>query len=198
MLPGAACSEPTRAEGQDRDCPPSPPPRARPSSPALLQRVGGGADGWGGLQGWCQGGPSFDWWAQAGGPSRKGLGRPLAEWVSVEVGYWVRGPQPGCLLATWDREDVPPRLGCREQYPLPPSPYGRRIFGVTLGNVPPGIPQEIQSSLLNCPNRLQLLPICFLRKEDVFSIPLPASYRRQAFPAWGQTVVSSVNCKRSA
>ena len=41
--------------------PPTPPPRARPSSPALLQRVGGGADGWGGLQGRCQGGPSPDW-----------------------------------------------------------------------------------------------------------------------------------------
>lgn len=24
LLPGAACSEPTRAEGQDRDCPPAP------------------------------------------------------------------------------------------------------------------------------------------------------------------------------
>lgn len=41
---------------------PLPPPRARRSSPAQLQRVGGGADGWGGPQGRCQGGQSPDWW----------------------------------------------------------------------------------------------------------------------------------------
>lgn len=61
-----------------------------------------------------------------------------------------------------------------------------------LGNVPSGIPQEINSSLLNRPDRLQLLPICFLRKEDFFSIPLPASHRRRAFPDEGPTAVSSV------
>lgn len=57
---------------------PLPPPRARPSSPALLQRVGGGADGWGGLQGRCQGSPSPDWWTQAGGYRRNALAWPLA------------------------------------------------------------------------------------------------------------------------
>lgn len=79
----------------------APPPslRARPSSPTLLERVGGGADGWGGLQRRCQGGPSLDWWTQAGGHRRNALGRPLAAWVSAKVGYWLRRLQPAWLLA---------------------------------------------------------------------------------------------------
>lgn len=44
----AAYSEPTRAESRTRTAPV--PPRARPSSPALLQRVGGGAGPRGGAK----------------------------------------------------------------------------------------------------------------------------------------------------
>lgn len=54
LLPGAACSEPTRAEGQDRDLPPSRPReragQAQPSSSELEAGRMGGAGPRGGAK----------------------------------------------------------------------------------------------------------------------------------------------------
>lgn len=125
LPPGAACSEPSRTEGRHQHCPPS--PRARPSSPASLFGVGGGVTGRGGIQGRYVGGPSADSWTWVGGRRRNTLGWPLAAWVSVEVGYWLRGPQPGWLLGVRGREDV---LRGHHAFPHPrPSGAGASEYG---------------------------------------------------------------------
>lgn len=118
------------------------------------------------------------------GPRGKRLGRPLAGWVSVEVGYWVRGPQPGCLLAAWDREDVPPRkLGCRERR----APSTLAVWAPDLRCY------AGQCSAWNSPRNSKQFaelskpptttPICFLGKEDTFSVSFASFVQETSVPS---------------
>lgn len=115
--PGAACSEPTRAEGRDRDCPSRPRERARLLSPARASwRRGGWVGRAPGAVPRCSESRLVD---SDGGHRRNALSWPLAAWVSAEVSYWLRGSQPGWLLGAWGR--CPPGPGFREWYLPPPS-----------------------------------------------------------------------------
>ena len=179
-----APSPPARRVGTNT-APPA--PRARPSSPALLLRIGGGADGWGGIQGRYQGGPSTDSWTQAGGHRSDTLGWPLAVWVSAEVGYWLRGPQPGWLLGAWGREDV---LRGQDTFPHP-RPSGAGASEYTGPRSSGSSPRNSQhfAELSRRPTSTSHL---FAREGRPFPHPFNTLLRERAFPANGATAASSV------
>lgn len=86
-------------------------------------------------------------------------------------GYWVRGAG---------------KMSSAARIPSPTLDLAAPELRSTRGHVPPEVPQGIHSTLPNCPEGLQVLPICLLEREGLFRIPLTPFCASAPFQQTGQ------------